>query len=95
MMSAAQRVKVLNILNKCLKSEEQANTLVAGIEGIVQDKIDDEKRWFASKDDIRRLEVDIKNLEIRMEQGFKDMLKWMIVLMISFSSLIIAVVKFL
>jgi hypothetical protein len=32
---------------------------------------------------------------VRMEQGFKDQLKWIILLMLGFSSLIITVVKFL
>jgi hypothetical protein len=44
-----------------------------------------------------RLELkgDISRLEVRMEAGFKDQLKWIIVLMLGFSSLIIGVVKFL
>lgn len=41
------------------------------------------------------LKSEIKTLEIRMEAGFKDLLKWIIMLMLGFSSLIIAVIKFL
>jgi hypothetical protein len=41
------------------------------------------------------LKGDIYRLEVRMELGFKDQLKWIILLMLGFSSLIITVVKFL
>ena len=41
------------------------------------------------------LKGDISRLEIRMEAGFKEQLKWIILLMLGFSSLIITVVKFL
>jgi hypothetical protein len=41
------------------------------------------------------LKGDIYRLEVRMEHGFKDQLKWIILLMLGFSSLIITVVKFL
>jgi len=41
------------------------------------------------------LKGDINRLEVRVEAGFKDQLKWIILLMLSFSSLIITVVKFL
>jgi hypothetical protein len=41
------------------------------------------------------LKGDINRLEVRMEAGFKDQLKWIILLMLGFSSLIITVVKFL
>jgi hypothetical protein len=41
------------------------------------------------------LKGDINRLEVRVEAGFKDQLKWIILLMLGFSSLIITVVKFL
>jgi DNA anti-recombination protein RmuC len=41
------------------------------------------------------LKGDIRHLEVRMETGFKDQLKWIILLMLGFSSLIITVIKFL
>jgi hypothetical protein len=58
---------------------------------------------FQVKDELRKeihqfrdeLKGDINRLEVRMEQGFKDQLKWIILLMLGFSSLIITVVKFL
>ena len=41
------------------------------------------------------LKGDIRHLEVRMETGFKDQLKWIILLMPGFSSLIITVNKYL
>ena len=41
------------------------------------------------------LKGDINRLEVHVEAGFKDQLKWIILLMLGFSSLIITVVKFL
>jgi len=38
---------------------------------------------------------DISRLEVRMEAGFKDQLKWIILLMMGMTSLIITVVKIL
>jgi hypothetical protein len=43
---------------------------------------------LATKDDVHKL-------EIRMEQGFKEVLKWIIVLMLGFSSLIVTIIKLL
>jgi uncharacterized membrane protein YjjP (DUF1212 family) len=40
--------------------------------------------------DVRK---EINRVETRMEQGFKDQLKWLIVLMVGLSSLGIAVLK--
>jgi hypothetical protein len=39
------------------------------------------------------LKEDIARLETRMEQGFKDQLKWLIVLMVGLSSLMVAIIK--
>jgi hypothetical protein len=51
------------------------------------------------KQDLARLEInlkqDISKLESRMEAAFKDQLKWLIILLFGFSSLIITVIKLL
>lgn len=47
------------------------------------------------KGDIHGLRYELKSLEVRMETGFKDQLKWLILLMLGFSSLIITVIKLL
>ena len=47
------------------------------------------------KDDIAALRVDIANLKTEIERGLKEQLKWLIVLLMGFSSLIITVIKLL
>lgn len=47
------------------------------------------------KGDIHGLRNEMKSLEVRIETGFKDQLKWLIFLMLGFSSLIITVIKLL
>ena len=42
-----------------------------------------------------KLVSEVSRLEIVIERGFKDQLKWLIVLLLGFSSLILAVIKLL
>lgn len=53
----------------------------------------------ATKQDITELrsatKEDIANLRTEVEKGFKEQLKWLIVLLFGFASLIITVIKFL
>lgn len=86
MVTASQTLKIYELLNKHFKNEEDAKALVQEIEQVIDVKFQSEKDRLATKEDISRL-------EIRMEQGFKDQLKWLIMLMIGFSSLIIALIK--
>lgn len=46
-----------------------------------------------TKTAIFALREDVFALQTRMEQGFKDQLKWLIVLMVGWSSLMIAILK--
>ena len=56
---------------------------------------------LATKDDLRQLQIatkvdltkEISRLETKMEQGFKEQLKWLIILMFTFSGSIIALLK--
>jgi hypothetical protein len=93
MVTASQTLKMYELLNKHFKNTEDAKTLVAGIEDIIDEKFNSEKDRLATKEDIFCLKRDITSLETRMEQGFKDQLKWLIVLMVGLSSLGIAVLK--
>lgn len=61
-----------------------------------------EKFQVDTKADLKRLETDIGEvkaevikLEIKMGEGFKDILKWIIALMLVFASLIITFIKIL
>ena len=65
-------------------------------------KINDENMnlsELATKSDlaILRKDIDLVRLEFKkdIEAGFKDQLKWLIILMFGFSSLILAVIKLL
>lgn len=76
------------LLNKHFKNREDAKAVVAGIEEIIDEKFNSEKDRLATK-------LDILTLETRMEHGFKDLLKWLIVLMVGLSSLTVAAIKLL
>jgi hypothetical protein len=90
MVTASQTLKIYEILNKHFKNEEDAKALVTEIEQVIDVKFDSAKDRLATKEDLIR---EIGKLEVRVEQGFKDQLKWIIVLMFGFSSLIIALIK--
>ena len=86
MVTASQTLKIYELLNKHFKNEEDAKMLVQEIEQFIEAKFDSAKDRLATKEDLSKL-------EIRIEQGFKDQLKWLIILMMGFSSLIIALIK--
>ncbi|HEX6426640.1 MAG TPA: hypothetical protein VF008_03095 [Niastella sp.] len=71
--------------------------MVASIEDIVDNKFNAERDRLSTKMDLAIVKEDLKNdiarLETRMEQGFKDQLKWLIVLMVGLSSLTVAIIK--
>lgn len=50
---------------------------------------------LTTKNDIAEVKGEIKQLEIKMGEGFKDILKWMIALMVGFASLILTFAKIL
>jgi hypothetical protein len=83
------------LLNKHFKNREDAKVLVASIEEIVENKFNDQKDRLATKDDIYSVNQRISSLETRVEQGFKDQLKWLILLMVGWSSLLVAAMKIL
>ena len=86
MITASQTLKIFELLNKHFKNEEDAKTLVYNIKQVVDRKFQGEKERLATKEDIRMLEN-------KMEIGFKDMLKWTVILLPGFSSFIIGVIK--
>lgn len=93
MVTSSQTLKLYELLNKHFKDEEDAKLLVQQIEEVIDRKFESAKDRLATKDDIAKLELDLSKLEIRIEQGFKDQLKWLIVLMLGFSSPVVALVK--
>ena len=95
MVTASQAVKMYELLNKHFKNNEDAKTMVASIEDIVDNKFNSEKDRLCTRNDMFSLKEDIARLETRLEQGFKDQLKWLIVLMVGLSSLMVAIIKLL
>ena len=85
-MSISQ-IELYDLLKSKL-GDREARALVQFVSENVTEKMQEQKSVLASKEDI-------KSLEVRIESGFKDQLKWLIVLMFGFSSLILALVKFL
>jgi hypothetical protein len=93
MVTASQAVKMYELLNKYFKSTEDAKAVVAGIEEIIDEKFNTERDRLATKEDIHCVNQKIGSLETRLEQGFKDQLKWLIVLMVGLTSLGVAIMK--
>jgi hypothetical protein len=87
-MSVKQSFRLYDIVNKYFRNEEDSKTLVYEIEEIMNNKIELKISDLATKRDISDLKTD-------MERGFKDQLKWTIVLMLSFASIIVTVIKLL
>ncbi len=86
MLTTSQTLTIYELLNKHFKNEEDAKLLVQEIEQVIDVKFDSAKDRLATKEDLSKLEIHI-------EQGFKDQLKWLIILMMGFSSLIITLIK--
>ncbi len=81
------------LLNKYFKNKEDSQAVVASIEDIVDNKFSNERDRLATKKDIHCVNQKIAGLEARLEQGFKDQLKWLIVLMVGLFSLMVAIIK--
>ena len=95
MITVSQSFKIFELLNKHFKNEQDAKVLVAEIESVIETRFQSEKDRLATKEDLLLLENNLLRLENKMELAFKDQLKWMIILMFGFASLIISVIKFL
>jgi hypothetical protein len=97
MVTATQTLKMYELLNKYFKNSDDAKVLVQGIEEVIDSKFEAERDRLASKLDLHiakeELRTEIGRIETRMEQGFKDQLRWLIVLMVGLSSLAIAIMK--
>lgn len=97
MVTASQTLKMYELLNKYFKNSDDAKVLVQGIEEVIDSKFETERDRLATKSDLTIAKEELRNeigkLETRMEQGFKDQLRWLIVLMVGLSSLGIAVLK--
>jgi len=105
-MSFEQSIRLFQIVNKHFKNEEDSRVLVSEIESFVEQRIENKSVILSTKEDVTLLKdeivklekqgrEDISRLEIKLESGFKDHLKWTIILMLGFVPILVAVIKFL
>ena len=105
-MTAYHSLRLFQLVSKYIPNQDDSREFVTEIEEVVRHQLQMETTTLATKselfqvkDELKRdiddLKRDINHMEVRMEAGFKDQLKWIILLMLGFSSLIITVVKFL
>jgi hypothetical protein len=105
-MTAYHSLRLFQIVSKYIPNQDDSRDFVTEVEAVVRNQLQMETNTLATKselfqvkDELRHeldeLKGEINRLEVRMEHGFKDQLKWIILLMLGFSSLIITVVKFL
>lgn len=103
-MNTYHLLKLFQIVNKYIPDQDDSREFVTGVEAVIQNQLKMENTSLATKSelyqvrdelkrDIHLLKDELKTLEVRVETGFKDQLKWLILLMLGFSSLIITVIK--
>ncbi|HEY9005972.1 hypothetical protein [Ohtaekwangia sp.] len=88
------QIELYNLLKSRL-GDREAKALVQFVSESVSEKMEAQRIDLATREDVKGIELAMKGLEVKIEAGFKDQLKWLIVLMMGFSSLILALVKFL
>ena len=105
-MTAYHSLRLFQLVSKYIHNQDDSREFVTEIEEVVRHQLQMETTTLATKselfqvkDELKRdiddLKRDINHMEVCVEAGFKDQLKWIILLMLGFSSLIITVVKFL
>lgn len=99
-MTAAQSLKIYEILGKHFSSTEDAKIVVTEIEQIIETKLIEKKDVLATKEDLLKVQLSIKDLQIDMEKRFNDIEKrfnhltiWIIGTFIALASIVIAVIK--
>jgi hypothetical protein len=95
MTSFSQTFRIYEMLNKYFRNEEDAKALASGIEEMVNQKFLSEKERLATKMDIMELKGDISHMKVRIRQSFRVQLKLIVLIMISFSMLIVTSMFFL
>lgn len=68
-MTAAQSLKIYELLGKHFQNNEDARIVVTEIEQIIETKINEKKDILATKEDI-------KNLEVKIAETKVDTIKW-------------------
>ncbi len=99
-MTATQSLKIYEILQRHFNNDADAKIVVQEIEQIVENKFEESKNSFATKEDIGQLRVAIQELKTEivlsraeMEKHFNSMLMWMIGTMIALIGIVVAILK--
>lgn len=104
MIAVKHAFKLYDIINRHFHSEEDSRIFISEIEAIMDNNIDIRMNDFATRKDFAELRTELKddiaNLSIRMEQGFKgveqslrDQMKWVVILIMSALTLMMAFSK--
>lgn len=104
MITVKRTFKLYDIINKHFHDENDSRNFVSEIKEIMENKVDIRMKDFATREDLfaqgAQLRKELADFSIRMEQGFKsveqslkDQLKWVIILMMSALSLMMAFSK--
>lgn len=93
MIPVVHTLKLYEIINKYFRNEEDSKSFISEVNNFIEIKLEPGANDLATKSDVRRLETEISKLDIKMGEGFRDLLKWLIVLMITFASLILTFMK--
>jgi hypothetical protein len=95
MIGFNQTFRIYEMLNKYFQNEEDAKAMATGIEEMINLRFQSEKERLATKMDIMEIKGDISHLKVRMKHAFRDQLKLIVLMMIGFTILMGAVLKFL
>ena len=106
MIPVVQTLKLFDIVNKYFRNADDARTFVSEVDNFISVKLYSDNQKLATKEDlasletrlkfdINKVETEVSKLEIKMGEGFKDILKWIIALMVAFTSVILTFIKIL
>ena len=92
-MTAAQSLKIYEILGKHFNNAEDAKTVVTEIEQIIETKIIEKKDILATKEDLVIVREDFLKLRVDIEKRFNQLTIWIVGTSIALAGIIIAVTK--
>ncbi len=92
-MTAAQSLKIYEVLEKHFGNTADATTVVTEIEQIIEAKLEAQKDVLATKDDIRRLDVRIAEVQTGLYEKLNDQFKWLVGIIVAVVSLAVAIIK--
>ena len=81
-MTAAQSLKIYELLGKHFQSNDVARMVVTEIEQIIEAKINEKKDILATKEDI-------KNLKVKIAETKVDLIKWVFAFFAALSLMIV------